>query len=224
MISLGATWPDGPVDGFVTRPTEHDASTGNGMSMADDTYSRSYRSPDPYRRPAERRRAGWRQRPAGRARAPDRAERSLRRAGRSPARGATGAARVALNRAARLATRSGPRAALCRDASRPRATHIRRPTSMAIRLAPPEAYAEDHRQYGQHFDDVHAEPRTTNSRPGRITDRARLRAAPGHAAAPADHDAEHYYEDGGPLEPHEEETYDDAPRARRQAVSPPRWR
>ena len=81
-------------------------------------------------------------------------------------------------------------------------------------LAPPEAYAEDHRQYGQHFDDVHAEA-DDQFHIGADDHRGAYAAAPGHAAAPADHDAEHYYEDDGPLEPHEEETYDDAPRARR---------
>ena len=37
----------------VSGPTECDASTGNGMSMADDNTLRTNRSNDPYRRAAE---------------------------------------------------------------------------------------------------------------------------------------------------------------------------
>jgi len=49
LISLGAPRGDGP-DGSVTKPTERGASTGNGMSMADDNKFRSNRSNDPHRR------------------------------------------------------------------------------------------------------------------------------------------------------------------------------
>ena len=41
-----------PLAGSATQPTESDASTGNGMSMADDHTLRSYRSNDRYQ-PAE---------------------------------------------------------------------------------------------------------------------------------------------------------------------------
>src|SRR4029077_14724568 len=43
----------GPDREDPSQPTECDASTGNGMSMADDSRLRSYRSNDPYRRAAE---------------------------------------------------------------------------------------------------------------------------------------------------------------------------
>src|SRR5262249_5324656 len=42
-----------PLDASIAQPTEGDASTGNGMSMADDNTLRPYRSSDPYRRAAE---------------------------------------------------------------------------------------------------------------------------------------------------------------------------
>src|SRR5262249_10601843 len=42
-----------PLDASIAQPTECDASTGNGMSMADDNTLRPYRSSDPYRRAAE---------------------------------------------------------------------------------------------------------------------------------------------------------------------------
>src|SRR5712691_13432287 len=75
-------------------------------------------------------RAGRRQRSARRARALDRPERSLRRAGAKPARGA---ARVAVDRA-RLAGRT--RAALRRDAAaRPRALPRERRPFLAARAA-----------------------------------------------------------------------------------------
>jgi hypothetical protein len=43
----------GPDREDPSQPTECDASTGNGLSMADDNRLRSYRSNDPYRRAAE---------------------------------------------------------------------------------------------------------------------------------------------------------------------------
>ena len=43
----------GPDREDPSQPTECDASTGNGMSMADDNTLRRYRSNDPYRRAAE---------------------------------------------------------------------------------------------------------------------------------------------------------------------------
>src|SRR5262249_27350332 len=41
------------LDASIAQPTECDASTGNGMSMADDNTLRPYRSSDPYRRAPE---------------------------------------------------------------------------------------------------------------------------------------------------------------------------
>ena len=43
----------GPPLDASRKPTECDASTANGMSMADDNTLRLYRSSDPYRRAAE---------------------------------------------------------------------------------------------------------------------------------------------------------------------------
>ena len=51
MISLGAVGRDGPRStAHCPRPTECDARTGNGMSMADDNTLRSYRANDGQRR------------------------------------------------------------------------------------------------------------------------------------------------------------------------------
>jgi hypothetical protein len=201
-----------PVDGFVTRPTEHDASTGNGMSMADDTYSRSYRSPDPYRRPASAgEQAGGSDPLAELARLIGQSD-PFAELGRSP-------------RQAQPAPHASPSTAPDWQAAHEQHFAATRPPARdpypasddhGYPLAPPEAYAEDHRQYGQHYDDVAA--RADDQFHTAADDHRGAYAAAhghGHAAAPADHDAEHFYQDDGPLEPHEEEMYDDAPRARR---------
>jgi hypothetical protein len=200
-----------PVDGSVTRPTEHDASTGNGMSMADDNHSRSYRSPDPYRRgpasPSEH--AGGSDPLAELARLIGQSD-PFAELGRSP-------------REAQPVPHASPSTVPDWQAAHEQHFAATRPPARepypasddhAYSLAPQAAYAEDHRQYAQHYDDLQVEAdHQFHSQPDASGEH---RAAPAHGAAAADQgDADQHYHEDGPLEPHEDEMYDDAPHARR---------
>ena len=215
-------------DPSCSRPSR-DASTGNGMSMADDHTLRSYRSAmirigaRPSRR-AER--AGRRRRSAGRARASDRAERSICRV-RAQQLAPGAAARHSRRRATprrtaprRLALRRRrARAAIRRgrlpDAAEPYGTSRRRDV-MAASYGPSHAYSDA--------------PAAEAGAPTSRLDRRRAAGGrpPGQRAVDAQAQyederlqddrqaAQYYYQDDVPLEPHEDDMYDDAPRARRR--------
>ncbi len=183
------------------------------MSMADDTYSRSYRSPDPYRRPASAgEQAGGSDPLAELARLIGQSD-PFAELGRSP-------------REAQPAPHASPSTAPDWQAAHEQHFAATRPPARdpypatddhGYPLAPPEAYAEDHRQYGQHYDDVARRGRTTNSIPRRMTTAAptlphRATATPLRRPITTPNII---YRTTARCEPHEEETYDDAPRARR---------
>jgi len=177
--------------------------------MADDNHSRSYRSPDPYRRAASA------ASPGEQAGGSDPLAELARLIGQSDPF-------AELGRSPREAPHAPPSTAPDWQAAHEQHFAATRPPARepypasddhSWPLAPPEAYPEDHRQYGQHYDEVPAE--TDHQFHTQADDRGGYPAAQGHGTAPAGHDAEHYYQDDGALEPHEEEMYDDAPRARR---------
>jgi hypothetical protein len=183
------------------------------MSMADDNHSRSYRSPDPYRRgpaaasPGEQ--AGGSDPLAELARLIGQSD-PFAELGRSP-------------REAQPAPHASPSTAPDWQAAHEQHFAATRPTAResypasddhAYSLAPQAAYAEDHRQYAQHYDDL--QPEADHQFHSQSDTSGEHRAAPAHGAAAAEQDdADHHYHDDGPLEPHEDEMYDDAPHARR---------
>jgi len=78
-------------------------------------------------------------------------------------------------------------------------------------LAPHEPHAED-RRYGQHYDElaVEADHQFRGHPEDRISYGVHQQGGQEHG-----HEADHYYQDEVALAPHEDEMYDDAPRARR---------
>jgi hypothetical protein len=227
-----------------TRPTERDASTGNGMSMADDHPLRSYRSNDPYRRasgtgePASSsdplaelaRLIGQNNDTFTERRSPRQAEPAPPRTPSTAPQWPTGASRNPA-RETYADTDDHSRYAPSHAA----ASYARAPARQDA-YARQEVYAEDDRQAyaaddrryaAPSYDDPHAAEPDHRLQPYADEHAGYGVAQAGHAHGQqghetdqhsehaSEHDAEHYYQDDAPLEPHEEEMYDDAPRARR---------
>jgi SPOR domain len=185
------------------QPTESDASPGNGMSMADDHTLRSYRPNDPYQ-PAEPSRSseqsGGGDPLAELARLIGQRDpfaefgRSSARQGHRPSPDVPTTAPVDWQQA--LAHEPDPTA----DYRRQEEYETRQ--EYAHPLAPVEGHddaplAADY-QDGHHDDRIHDGPQYGDRLQG------------GDEADP-------YYQDDVPLEPHEDEMYDDAPHARRRS-------
>ena len=215
------------------------------MSMADDNTLRSYRSNDPYRRSADRRRrttAACRQRSAGRTCAPDRPDRSIRRH-RAPRSAPSGEPRDRAPAATARATGAGTSSArTTSDAGRaavrrrPRYAGRCRAMPRPITLGTPTHRAGSHRRSGRSDADRIAPDRTPSiaavtdadhacgpcrdpsirPRPtSRPTSRARIHAAARRLRRQP--------------APHGEDDYDDPPRRKRgnglvTAVHPDRLR
>jgi SPOR domain len=169
------------------------------MSMADDSRLRSYRSNDPYRRAAE---------PA------------------PPSEKAN--ARDPLAELARLLGQSDPFAELGRRNRAPRQTHDAPPTAPGDWQAAParDVDASDSRSRWappSQQDYTRASAPQSRPAPSRYYDEPQVNAEP-HGAYGDDggqeHQQDHYDQDDGALEPHDEATYDDPPRVRRGSALP----
>ena len=199
-----------PLDGSVTSPTECDASTGNGMSMADDPKLRSYRSNDPYRQ------AGEPSRPSEQASDPLAELARLIGQKRSICR--VRAKQFAPGE--RVATDDAPATARTTGNMPPRASRNSRPTPLrAARLmgrarttpsqprmspragAPTSADSRSMRR-------CRSRPTTKASTTATGSIRRRSTTTRCRTGSEADYD----YQDDVPLEPHEDEMYDDPPR------------
>ena len=207
MISLGATV------GHVTKPTECGASTGNGMSMADDNPLRSNRSNDPYRR------AGGATSQGDYAGSSDPLAELARLIGQNDPFAEFARARPAAHSSPSTAPDWEPdadreqrfaaeEARLAERESYAASDHYSRP--LPHPLAPRDSYGDD-RGHGQRYDDSHAE--ADHQFHGHADDRVGYEAQ--QAGQAHGYEADQLYQDDRPLDPHEDAMYDDAPRARR---------
>lgn len=205
-----------PLDGSVTSPTEGYACTGNGMSMADDPKLRSYRSNDPYRQ------AGEPSRPSEQASDP-------------------------LAELARLIGQKDPFAEFGRSNSRQAARRTddapttapddwryasaREPQFTADSSASRETYgsSEDYAQPTAHepegwrsdpplHEPVHEEVPLAADHQGQYHGDGLHQAAQYDDRMQDGQEANYDYQDDVPLEPHEDEMYDDPPGARRRSA------
>src|SRR5499427_3363402 len=198
-----------PLDASIAQPIECDASTGNGMSMADDNTLRPYRSSDPYRRAAEP------SRPSEEASARDPLAELARLLGQSDPFADFGRSH---SRQGQQEAHDAPATApddwqgapahefAAVDAQHGWAQHESSHAASRDYTHSPAPQPEGRRSDSRFYDELHlgADEQTQHYDDDRTDD--------GQHDAQA---AEHYYEDDVPLDPRDDAMYDDAPRARR---------
>ncbi len=180
------------------------------MSMADDNTLRSYRSNDPYRRAAEP------ARPGERAGGSDPLAELARLIGQTDPfaefeRNNSRAAQPADYRALPRSNAPGWPAPEQRYADSPRGGGRETYQASEEYVSPLTAITEARQPESQYYDDRH-----------HYDDRHRVEEeqfqtyADDRTRAPQQDEHQGYYQDDAPIEPHEDEMYDDAPRARRR--------